>query len=264
MGTTDDLIASWANETVHIPGRGAVAVHVSGPEAAPAVVLVHGFASSAYRTWRFAATELATSYRVVAPNLPGFGGSPALPGGFTVAAAAEDLAVTLDALEIRSATFVAHSFGNHPAITAAARHAGLASAYVACMGARRHDDLELRLLRARRLRPLTGPLLLALYDVQRWRKGGLAWSEYRKADRTTLLETAIAMSESDITDAAAGLWIPTRNLVARHDARVPVPVQEALLPEHLVYVDDDHGAPWHGDGPFVGRLVAAVDDLHRA
>src|SRR5690606_3171366 len=44
----------------------------AGPKDAPAVLLLHGFAASSHM-FRELIPKLATGYRVVAPDLPGFG-----------------------------------------------------------------------------------------------------------------------------------------------------------------------------------------------
>lgn len=51
----------------------------SGPAEAPAVLLLHGFGASSYM-FRELIPELAQEYRVVAPDLPGFGQTTVMPG----------------------------------------------------------------------------------------------------------------------------------------------------------------------------------------
>jgi pimeloyl-ACP methyl ester carboxylesterase len=81
-----------------------------GPPAAPALLLLHGLGDEA-DTWRHVAAPLAASYRVIAPDLPGFGRSdqPARPYG---PAFLRDTVVELmDALDIGEATLVGSSLG---------------------------------------------------------------------------------------------------------------------------------------------------------
>lgn len=69
-----------------IPGFGAATVHtdvptlhvVSGGDGPP-LLLLHGFPQT-HLAWRFVAPALAEDYRVVCPDLPGYGASPALDG----------------------------------------------------------------------------------------------------------------------------------------------------------------------------------------
>jgi len=65
----------------------------------PPVVLLHGFPLSRFM-WREQISELAPSYRIVAPDLRGHGDSPAPPGVYTMDEMADDVLELVDALEI--------------------------------------------------------------------------------------------------------------------------------------------------------------------
>jgi len=58
-------------DTVQVKGA-EVFYRESGPQDAPAVLLLHGFGASSHM-FRNLIPELATGYRVIAPDLPGFG-----------------------------------------------------------------------------------------------------------------------------------------------------------------------------------------------
>jgi pimeloyl-ACP methyl ester carboxylesterase len=95
------------------------AIHYTddGPREAPAVVLIHGFASSIF-TWRHTkAALLAAGYRVIAVDQLGSGASarPAEPI-YTTQTQAEMVVGVLDALGVRRAHFVGHSFGGRVAM----------------------------------------------------------------------------------------------------------------------------------------------------
>lgn len=91
---------------------GDLAVHcfVAGRAGAPAVLLIHGLGDEG-DTWRHVLPALAGRYRVVAPDLPGFGRSAPLGGATTIAALARTMAGLLGALAIERATLVGHSAG---------------------------------------------------------------------------------------------------------------------------------------------------------
>jgi pimeloyl-ACP methyl ester carboxylesterase len=90
------------------------------PSWLPAIVLVHGLGVSS-RYMAALAHELAPFYRVFALDLPGFGRSdkPSRPLGLVELA--EALAGWMRAAGLRSATFVAHSYGCQIAVELAAR-----------------------------------------------------------------------------------------------------------------------------------------------
>ena len=107
-------------------------VHVSGPEGAPAVVLLHG-ASGNGRDYTFdLAGRLAPRYRVAAFDRPGLGHTPALHAR---GESPEEQAVLLDAaaeaLGLGRAVIVGHSYGGAVAMAWAlarpARCAGIVS-----------------------------------------------------------------------------------------------------------------------------------------
>jgi len=89
----------------------SLAVHVEG-EGTP-VVLLHGFPDSSY-LWRKQAPALADAgFRVVAPDLRGFGESdrPQEVDGYRITTLAADVVAILDALGIVRAHVVGHDWG---------------------------------------------------------------------------------------------------------------------------------------------------------
>jgi esterase len=78
------------------------------------LVLLHGLFGSA-RNWGAVQKALATDYRVLAFDLRNHGASPHA-AGMGYAAQAEDVAETLAALGIRSATILGHSMGGKAAM----------------------------------------------------------------------------------------------------------------------------------------------------
>ncbi|WP_109123545.1 alpha/beta hydrolase [Dyella sp. C11] len=96
-----------------------MAYRVCGPEAGPAVMLIHAFASQS-ATWRNIAPALARSgFRVVAPDLRGHGRS-ARTACYALAEFDQDLIALLDALELEKVSLAGHSLGGHLALRLAA------------------------------------------------------------------------------------------------------------------------------------------------
>jgi len=95
-----------------IPTNG-VELHVLEEGEGPLVVLCHGFPELAY-SWRRQIPALAgAGFRVIAPDLRGFGGSsaPAEPEAYDVGCLCGDLCGLLDAVGEESAVFVGHDWG---------------------------------------------------------------------------------------------------------------------------------------------------------
>ncbi|MCP4871762.1 MAG: alpha/beta fold hydrolase [Proteobacteria bacterium] len=98
-----------------------VHVAVDGPADAPAVVLVHGFASS-LAVWDGVVDDLADDHRVVRLDLPGFGRSSRYPGNYTRSALADTVIAVMDAVGVERADFVGHSMGTAIVLTAASEY----------------------------------------------------------------------------------------------------------------------------------------------
>jgi pimeloyl-ACP methyl ester carboxylesterase len=112
--------------TVAVPGA-TLAVKTAGDPQAPAVLLVHGFASSRRDNWmrtRWLPPLVDAGFRVVAPDLRGHGDSsrPRRLTAYSVPRFVADLVAVLDAADARVAHVVGYSLGARLAWELAARH----------------------------------------------------------------------------------------------------------------------------------------------
>ncbi|MGW1675630.1 alpha/beta fold hydrolase [Streptomyces sp. NPDC002324] len=92
-----------------------------GPDAAPALLLVHGWGGDG-REWSPHAEALADRFRVLVPDLRGHGRSEVPDEGNTPAEMAEDLAALIDALGAGPVVAVGHSMGVQVVNLLAVRH----------------------------------------------------------------------------------------------------------------------------------------------
>ncbi|MET9492709.1 alpha/beta hydrolase [Nocardia sp. NPDC006630] len=97
--------------------RANVAIAGSGP----AVVLLHGFPHT-WRLWSEIIGPLSAHYRVIAPDLRGFGATSRAPEGYDAGTMAADIAGILDALGEPTAAVVAIDAGTPVAVLLALRH----------------------------------------------------------------------------------------------------------------------------------------------
>jgi pimeloyl-ACP methyl ester carboxylesterase len=95
----------------------------------PVVVLVHGLAS-AWPVWFRNISELAAEHRVIAVDLPGFGGSDNFGGRVEIDHYVEALIRLLDRLEVRRVRMIGHSLGGIIAGQFAAQHPSRTEALV--------------------------------------------------------------------------------------------------------------------------------------
>jgi pimeloyl-ACP methyl ester carboxylesterase len=104
-----------------LPGGGKLAYREAG--SGPPLILVHGSPGEG-RSWLRVAPRLAPRHRVVMPDLPGYGGSDAVPGSPTERTPA--LAAAIGALIAACGEPVllcGHSYGGNVALHAAMTHA---------------------------------------------------------------------------------------------------------------------------------------------
>lgn len=88
-------------------------LHVTEAGEGRPVVLLHGFPDSCY-VWRLQVPRLtAAGYRVIAPDLPGYGRSeiPRAKGGYTVRALASRLAALIESVAEQEVVLAGHDWG---------------------------------------------------------------------------------------------------------------------------------------------------------
>lgn len=91
---------------------GDARLHVINQGFGPPLLLVHGFPLD-HTMWRHQIRQFAGKYKVIAPDLRGFGASDITPGVVTMEDHADDLAALLDALRIDKAVFCGLSMGGY-------------------------------------------------------------------------------------------------------------------------------------------------------
>ena len=82
----------------------------AGATTVPTVLLLHGLGDEA-DTWRAIIPPLSRGYRIIAPDLPGFGRSSGPNGGYSLTFFARAMAEFIAALGLRKITLVGHSLG---------------------------------------------------------------------------------------------------------------------------------------------------------
>ena len=106
----------------HKAAVGGVTLHFveAGPRDDQALVLPRGWPQSWF-AWRRVLPELARRYRVIAPDLRGFGDSAKPPAGYDTLTVAGDIVGILDRLGVGRAHLVGHDFGAATAYVMAAQ-----------------------------------------------------------------------------------------------------------------------------------------------
>jgi pimeloyl-ACP methyl ester carboxylesterase len=112
---------------------GGLAVHVAeaGDPANPPVLLLHGWPQHWYM-WRGVIERLAPHFRLIAPDLRGFGWTEAPGHGYDADTFAADQVALLDALEIESVNVIGHDWGGWTAFLLGIDHAERIERMVVC------------------------------------------------------------------------------------------------------------------------------------
>ena len=100
--------------TIATADAGPLDLHVREIGTGDPVLLLHGWPQHG-GCWRHVAEHLQDEFRLIAPDLRGFGHSAVTPGGYDPVTFASDAAALLDALEIDRAFVIGHDWGGSAA-----------------------------------------------------------------------------------------------------------------------------------------------------
>jgi pimeloyl-ACP methyl ester carboxylesterase len=110
---------------------GPLAVHLAEVGSGPPLLLLHGWPQHA-EIWRQVVPLLADDFRLLMPDLRGFGSSGVPAGGFNPAQFAADAVALLDALGIEQAGVIGHDWGGFAAYLLGLRHPERVTGLVVC------------------------------------------------------------------------------------------------------------------------------------
>jgi 2-hydroxy-6-oxonona-2,4-dienedioate hydrolase len=209
--------AAWSRTRRVAAGRHPVRYREAG--AGPPLVLVHGLGCSADYWVRNGPWLAAAGFRVIAPDLPGFGRTPGPEGGLSIPAQAAAVARFADALRLPAAAYVGHSLSCQAVLELAASQPPRVAALLlaAPTGDRRRKRLLHESLGLLRDAPREPPSLLPLIAEAYLRAGFTRW-----------LRTWLAGKRHDAFAAAARVSAPTLVLVGDRDPVSTVPFAHAL------------------------------------
>ena len=260
---------------VLVPGRGEFFVRDSGGDG-PAVLLVHGWMFPSDLNWLQSYQPLrAAGYRVLAMDLRGHGRGLRSGVPFRLADCADDAAGVLAALRTGPAVVVGYSMGGPVAQLLAWRHPDHVRGFVLCATACDWSDVRQklfwRLMGAMRL-------LLGLFPRGAWTAGmrlsgapaqesNWVASELSRGSARDLAEAGRELGRFDSSPWAGELVAPRAVVVMTRDRLVPPRKQRALarvLQVAPVLLDADHDACSNEPAAFVGALLSALSEVHRA
>lgn len=267
-----EALASSQTAAVAEPARvetplGTLQYLAAGPDAAAAMILVHGFGGG-LDNFLFLQPALAEEWRTIALDLPGHGGSTKTLPGTSPEAMAGAIAALLDALGLDRAHLVGHSLGGAIVTAFAAAHptraASLTLISPAGMGEAINADYISGFLAARRPRALAAVLETLFADpslVSREMVESIL--RFKRLDGVEAALAAIAAANFaggrqlfSLRPALAALGLPITIIWGREDRVIPASQAAGLAAAARVHLLDHAGHMAHLEqAAEVARLI---------
>ncbi|HVE93426.1 MAG TPA: alpha/beta hydrolase [Acidimicrobiales bacterium] len=259
-----------------LAGRGEVFVRVAGSEAAPPVLLLHGWQATADLNFFGVYEALAAQFRVIAPDLRGHGRSLYPERRFTMEDAADDCAALLGDLGVPSVVVVGYSLGGAVAQTIADRHPDLIDGLVLAASdlapaAHRRDKVANRVGGwLGTIQRMTSGRAAAHQILTRSTRECPAMERYRgwfvgeleRGHAGSMRAAGVALLKFDGRPLAARKRdLPVATVITRRDRLIPVARQEGLAAAWratIVDLDADHDAPIAQPAPLAAALIKAI------
>jgi len=251
--------------------------HLVDQGAGPVVLLVHGFPLD-HTMWRPQIEALGGQYRVIAPDLPGFGRNPPVDGTLTMEHLADSLAALLDALGIdEKICLCGLSMGGYVAFRFWHRHAGRVRALVLCDTRSAADSDEAAANRHKLAETVladgSGPVAELMLPKLLWEASvhnQPALAEQLSATMRTAAPTTLAAAlrgmaqRPDSRELLATFDVPTLVIVGQHDAISTVEEMREIATaiagaEFAVIPDAGHMAPLENPAAVHAALIPFLD-----
>lgn len=221
-----------------------------GRLALPPLVLLHGWAAS-HGFWKYCFSAFAPRWRVIAPDLVGFGRSEKPRRDYTVEGYADWLGKFLDALKLDRVTLVGHSMGGTISLLYAMAHPERIEKLIVSnplIVGKTAFNSKTRLS----LKPVIRDILFNLTkvdSVRRWiardftyvgkLDAGLA-EDITRGTYQSMFDSALSSAKTDLRPKLSTLAVPTYSIGTDHDDLVASD-QYALVPAHKSVCIKDTG-----------------------
>jgi len=213
----------------------------AGDEKAPPIILIHGFISSNL-IWSTTLLQLARKgFRVIAPDLPGYGYSDKPADAlYTISEQARAIVGLMDRLQIERATIVGASYGGAIAATMALDYPERVEKLI-LVGAVTNDDAKKKMLLRISCLPIIGDIATPLFLGSRWILRKRMEDMYRRMGRSVNDRMVAARHHLLATSNAHRAMIRT----ARRWSANRIQREASLIrqPAMLVWGDQDDHIP---------------------
>jgi pimeloyl-ACP methyl ester carboxylesterase len=271
---------SGSRSNVKTVAAGSVTLAVVDRGHGPPLVLLHGFPLN-HSMWQAQIEYFSQSWRVIAPDLRGFGASQVVPGTASMEQMADDVHALLDTLRVDESVVLAGlSMGGYVAFQFWRKYANRLRALVLCDTRSVPDSPEAaegRLKTAEKIRSLgsTEPLVEAmtpkLFAPQTLREQPKLVEEQRQVMWHTAPNGAAAAllgmaARSDATDYLVTMALPVLVVVGEHDAIASVDEMRQIAQaiagsEFAIVAGAGHMSPLENPADFNQALEAFLEQL---
>jgi 3-oxoadipate enol-lactonase/4-carboxymuconolactone decarboxylase len=212
----------------------AVHVRVDGPPGATPILMLHSLGTNA-SVWESQAAALASSFRVIRPDMRGHGLTTCTPGPYSMAQLAADVAGVMDALGIAKAHVAGISIGGMIAQALAAADPVRVASLLLVDTAMAIPPADSWTARAATVRA-EGIGVIADAVMARWVTPGFMSAPEAAGLRAMLERTpaegyaaaAEAIAAADLTASTSALRVPALVVVGDQDLATPVASADAL------------------------------------
>ncbi len=220
---------------------GQIELHVVEHGSGMPIVLVHGFPLD-HSMWDAQIDVLGRQWRIIAPDLRGFGRSQVTPGTASMEQMADDVAAMLDALVIdQPVVFVGLSMGGYVAFQFQRKYRDRLRALVLCDTRSAADTPEAVKARHATVEQLQSGGISAVIEAMMPKLFGPAALDGPSEDVVSMREVMLSCApegmaaalrgmaaRDDATAALGEIGVPTLVLVGEHDAISPVDEMRAI------------------------------------
>ncbi len=222
----------------------------------PAITLVHGFPLN-HRIYDTQIRALSRTYRVIAPDLPGFGKSPLNREDVTMDTYADVLATMLDALDVEKTVLAGLSMGGYIAFAFWRRHPERVQGLVLLNTRAKPDTPEgrenrfktIEAVRQRGLTPLIEGMIPKLLSPATLRGKVHVVNKLRHIMEEASIEGVVAALKAmahrpDSRPTLGTITVPTLIIAGKDDGLIPVIEAEEMalnIPNARLHVVDQAG-----------------------